>query len=164
DFVVRSGSASGPARFIFAAESGQITGWNPAVPPPSPSTAAQPAVTTPGAIYKGLAIGQSGSANFLYAADSHSGRIAVFDKAFAPARLAGSFTDPTIPAGFAPFNIQNLGGQLYVTYAKQDANRQDDVKGPGNGFVDVFDTSGNFVRRLASQGALNSPCGLALTP
>ncbi len=88
----------------------------------------------------------------------------VFDANYAPANLIGSFADTTIPAGFAPFNIQNIGGSLYVTYAKQDADKHDDVGGPGNGFVDIFDTGGNLLRRLISNGALNSPWGLALAP
>src|SRR5438477_131841 len=103
------------------------------------------------AVYKGLAIGSNASGNFLYAANFHAGTIDVFDKNFAPASLAGSFSDPNIPDGFAPFNIQNLDGQLYVTYAKQDADKRDDVAGKGNGFVTVFDTEGNFIRRIASR-------------
>src|SRR5438034_10075360 len=74
------------------------------------------------------------------------------------------FLDIGIPAGFAPFNIQNIGGRLYVTYAKQDADKEDDVAGPGNGFVDLFDTNGTLVRRVATQGALDSPWGLAVSP
>lgn len=103
--------------------------------------------------------------NFLCATDFNGGKIDVFDKDYAPASsLPGNFTDPNLPAGYAPFGIENIGGSLYVTYAKQDANGEDDVPGAGNGFVDVFDTDGNFVRRFASQGVLNSPWGLALAP
>src|SRR3954471_7362686 len=83
---------------------------------------------------------------------------------FTPVSLAGNFTDPTLPAGYAPFGIQNISGELFVTYAKQDAAGEDDVAGPGNGFVDVFDTNGNFLRRFASDGTLNSPWGIALAP
>src|SRR5262249_34827035 len=92
------------------------------------------------------------------------GKIDVFDTNFAPATLAGSFADPTIPTGFAPFNVQAISGQLFVTYAKQDADKEDDAAGPGNGFVNVFDTSGNLLRRFASNGVLNAPWGLALAP
>ena len=88
----------------------------------------------------------------------------MFDSSFTPATLTGNFTDPSLPAGFAPFGIQAFGDTLLVTYAKQDANAEDDVPGLGNGFVDVFDSNGNFVRRLISNGVLNSPCGLAMAP
>ncbi len=97
-----------------------------------------------GAVYKGLAFGHNRGGNFLYAANFHAGTIDVFDKNFAPATLLGSFTDPKINPGFAPFNIQNLGGDLYVTYAKQDEAKHDEVDRPGHGYVDVFDTNGGF--------------------
>jgi uncharacterized protein (TIGR03118 family) len=147
-----------PARFIFATEDGTISGWNG-------GTTAFLKVdnSASGAIYKGLAIGNNGSADFLYAANFHAGTIDVFDSNFSPVTLSGFFTDPNMPTGFAPFNIQNLGGSLYVTYAKQAANGMDDEPGLGNGFVDVFDTSGNFLRRLVSDGVLNSPWGLAIS-
>ncbi len=164
DFVVSSGASSGPAVFIFASEAGRITGWNPAVPPPAPSTTAQPAATTPGAIYKGLAIGSNVTGNFLYAANFHAGTVDVFDAHFAHATLLGSFIDPTLPSDFAPFNIENIAGKLYVTYAKQSADKVDDVPGPGNGFIDVFDTNGIMLQRLVSNGPLDSPWGMALAP
>jgi uncharacterized protein (TIGR03118 family) len=110
------------------------------------------------ASYTGLAVAGS----FLYAANFAQGRIDVFDSSFAATTLPGGFTDPNLPAGYSPFNIQNLGGQLYVTYA-QIANG-DEVKGAGLGFVDVFDTNGSLVRRLATGGTLNAPWGLALAP
>lgn len=115
-------------------------------------------------MYKGLALGNNGSGNFLYAANFFSGKIDVFDNTFAPAMLAGGFTDPNLPSGYAPFNIQNIGGKLYVTYAKQDAAKQDDVDGPGNGYVDTYDFNGQLIQRLVSNGPLNSPWGLALAP
>jgi uncharacterized protein (TIGR03118 family) len=117
-----------------------------------------------GAIYKGVAIGSTPAGNFLYAANFHAGTIDVFDNAFQAASLAGSFSDPDLPAGFAPFNIQNLAGQLYVTYAKQDADKEDVVTGPGLGFVDVFDTNGHFLQRVATRGQLNAPWGLTFAP
>jgi uncharacterized protein (TIGR03118 family) len=149
-----------PARFIFATEDGTISGWNPAANPTNAILKVDNSAS--GAVYKGLAI--SGTGDFLYATNFHAGTIDVFDSTFASTALAGSFIDPTLPSGFAPFNIQNLGGKLYVTYAKQDAAGHDDVAGPGNGFVDVFDLDGSLLQRLISNGPLNSPWGLALAP
>ena len=156
DFLVSPGL---PARFIFATEDGTIASWN------SGATAVLKADNSvSGAIYKGLALGSSGGSNYLYAANFHAGRVDVFDANYNLVTLAGSFSDPTLPAGFAPFNIQNVGEQLFVTYALQDAAGHDDVSGPGNGFVNVFDTSGQLLRRFVSNGALNSPWGVALAP
>ncbi len=163
-FVVRSGDASGPARFIFDSEAGLVTGWNPGVPPPPPSTQAQVGASVPDAIYKGLAIADTAAGTLLYAADFHNGRIDVFDQAFNPVHLSGSFADPEIPRGFAPFNVQELGGVLYVAYAKQDADAEDEVAGPSLGFVDVYSTSGQLLRHLIERGQLNAPWGLALAP
>jgi len=162
DFVVTNGTTSGPSRFIFATEDGTIAGWNPTVDFTHAILAVDNSASE--AIYKGLAIGANASGNFLYAANFHAGTIDVFDKDFHQVQLAGSFSDPDIQRGFAPFNIQNLGGKLYVTYAKQDADREDDVAGPANGFVDVFDTDGNLLHRVATRGRLNSPWGLAIAP
>ncbi len=163
-FVVRSGDASGPARFIFDSEAGLVTGWNPGVPPPPPSTQAQVGASVPDAIYKGLAIADTAAGTLLYAADFHNGRIDVFDQAFNPVHLSGSFADPEIPRGFAPFNVQELSGVLYVAYAKQDADAEDEVAGPSLGFVDVYSTSGQLLRHLIERGQLNAPWGLALAP
>jgi uncharacterized protein (TIGR03118 family) len=160
DFVVTNGMTSGPAVFIFAAESGKISGWNPTVS----MTDAQVAVTNPTAVYKGIAVGANATGNFLFAADFHNQRIDVLDKTFAAAKLAGTFTDPNLPVGFAPFNVQDLGGKLYVAYAKRPATGDDEVHGPGLGVVDVFDTDGNFIRRVATQDRLNAPWGLAIAP
>jgi len=156
DFQVSAGT---PARFIFATEDGTISGW-------ASGTAATLKVDNSAseAIYKGLAIGNNGTANFLYAADFHGGKIDAFDATFAPATLAGSFSDPTIPTGYAPFNVQNIVGVLYVTYALQDADAEDDVPGLGHGFINKFDLNGNFIARFASRGTLNSPWGLAVAP
>jgi uncharacterized protein (TIGR03118 family) len=162
DFAVTNGTTSAPSRFIFATEDGTISGWNPTVDPTHAILAADNSASE--AIYKGLAIGANASGNFLYAANFHGGTIDVFDMNFQQVQLAGSFSDPNIHRGFAPFNIQNLGGKLYVTYAKQDADGEDDVSGPGNGYVDIFDTNGNLLQRLASRGRLNSPWGLAFAP
>ncbi|HEX9597566.1 MAG TPA: TIGR03118 family protein, partial [Anaerolineales bacterium] len=115
-----------------------------------------------GAVYKGIAL--RNSPDYIYAANFNSGKIDVYDGNWTAATLPGTFTDPQVPADFAPFNIQNLGGKLYVAYAKQDSAKRDDVAGPGNGYVAVFDTNGNLLQHLISNGPLNSPWGLAIAP
>ena len=116
---------------------------------------------TGGAVYKGLALAANNGNNFLYAADFHNNKIDVFDTNFAKVAMPGAFTDPAIPAGFAPFGIQLIGSNLFVTYAKQDADKHDDVAGAGLGMVDVFDTAGNLKQHFATGGALNAPWGIA---
>lgn len=153
---------SQPARFIFATEDGTISGWNPAVSGTNAILKVDHSAVN--AVYKGLAIGNNGTGDFLYAANFNAGTIEVFNSSFAPTTLAGNFIDPTMPIDYAPFNIQNLGGKLYVTYALQDATKHDDVPGPAHGFVDVFDLNGNLLQRLVSGGVLNSPWGVALAP
>jgi len=145
------------AHFIFDSEAGTITAWNA-------GTQAVTEATTPGAIYKGLAIASKGGTTMLYAANFHAGTIDVFNDSFAPVTVPGGFVDPNLPAGFAPFNIQEIAGRLVVAYAQQDADAEDEVAGAGLGYVDVFDTSGHLLRRLVSQGALNAPWGLAVAP
>jgi uncharacterized protein (TIGR03118 family) len=165
-FNVSSGGASGLATFIFASRSGQISGWSPSVPAAGSSQAITAATVT-GAIFTGLAEGTSGGNPFLYAADFHGGKIDVFDGNFATATLAGTFADAAIPAGFAPYNIQNLNGDLFVTYAEQDAAKQNAVPVAGNGIVAEFDTSGNLIATLVTNGGsspLNAPWGVALAP
>jgi uncharacterized protein (TIGR03118 family) len=152
---------SGPALFLFATEDGTISGWSPTV---NAQRAILAVDNSTGAVYKGLALGSVGSSTYLYAANFRTGTIDVFDATFAPAHLSGAFTDTSIPAGFAPFNIANIGGRLYVAYAKQNGAKHDDVAGPGNGYLDVFTTSGQLTKRLVSQGPLDSPWGLALAP
>jgi uncharacterized protein (TIGR03118 family) len=161
-FVVQKGRLSAPSIFIFASENGTIAGWSPTVDPANAILAVDNSPS--GAIYKGLTIATNDTGDFLFAADFHNAKIDVFDSNFQPAVLAGSFSDPYIPAGFAPFNIQNLEGELYVTYAKQDAAKEDDVPGLGRGFVNVFDANGNLIKRVASRGFLNAPWGLAIAP
>jgi uncharacterized protein (TIGR03118 family) len=164
-FVVSSGTSSGSAVFLFSSESGNITGWNPAVPPPPPSTFAQVGYSsTSGAIFKGLAIANTATGPRLYATDFHNGRVVVLNENFQEITLPGDFSDPAIPPGFAPFGIKTLAGQIWVTYAKQDAAAEDDVAGKRNGFVDVYNLDGTLQRRFATGGALNSPWGLALAP
>ena len=172
-FVVTSGGASGPALFIFASEDGSISGWNTGVPPPVPppplvSSQAIIAVQPSDAVYKGLAIASTIPGNvagdLLYATNFHAGTVDVFDHNFAPVHMHGAFTDTSIPKGYAPFGIRNIGGIIYVTYALQDAHAHDDVPGMGHGFVNAFDTAGHLLRRVATRGTLNSPWGLALSP
>jgi uncharacterized protein (TIGR03118 family) len=148
------------ASFIFSTEDGTISAWNG-------GTAALIQVdnSSKGAVYKGLTLGGTATAPQIYVPNFNAGTIEVYDGNFAPVKLAsGAFTDSQIPAGFAPFNIQNLGGKLYVSYAKQDAAKQDDSPGPGNGYVDVYDMNGANLQRLVAGGALNSPWGLAIAP
>ena len=158
-FVVTNSTGTSPARFIFASEDGTISGFRG-------GTLAVLAVdnSASGAIYKGIAIDSPTAGNFLYATNFHAGTVDVFDSQFNPVHIPGAFTDPSIPAGYAPFGIQNLDGIIYVTYALQDADKEDDVPGEGHGFIDAFDTSGTLLRRVASRGRLNSPWGLALAP
>ena len=145
------------AAFIFDTEDGIIAAWGGGL---MPNNEAVLAVTEPDAVYKGLAFGTNSSGAFLFATNFHDGTVDVFDQTYT--RVA-RFTDPKIPAGFAPFGIQNINGNLIVTYAKQKPDKHDDMAGPGNGFVDVFDTDGHLLRRLASRGLLNSPWGVART-
>ena len=160
-FNVTRAGVTGPSRFIFASEDGGISGWAPNVAP----TDAIRVVNNPSAIYKGLALSGGGIRQLLYATDFRNARVDVFDTNFARVTLPGTpFVDPHIPAGFAPFGIQEINGDIYVTYAKQDEAREDDVAGRGLGYVSVFDPNGVFVRRLISRGPLNAPWGLALAP
>lgn len=162
-FVVSNGTTSGPSRFIFATEDGVIAGWAPGVD----ATHAVRVIdnSTTGSIYKGLALSAGGNGSLLYATDFHNNKIDVFDGSFNPVTpLAGAFTDAGIPAGFAPFGIQAINGDLYVSYAKQDAEQHDDVAGKGLGFVDAFDANGHFIRRVITHGRLNAPWGMALAP
>ena len=160
-FVVNNGVGTSKASFIFASEDGTISGFRGV-----PVVTVVPNAQAPahGAIYKGLAIDSPTAGTLLYATDFHNGKVDIFDSSFHAVTIAGAFTDPNLPTGFAPFGIQNIGGTIYVTYALQDEDQEDDVAGPGNGFVDAFDTSGNLIRRVASAGELNSPWGLALAP
>ena len=144
-----------PATFIFDNLNGTISGWNSAA-----GTTAVVMATTPGAVYTGLAQASNGGANFLYAANSSAGRIDVFDSSWSPTNLSGSFVDPNLPTGFVPFNIQNIGGNLYVTYAEL---------GPGGtpmpgGFVDEYNSSGILIKRIASDGPLSAPWGIVVAP
>jgi len=162
DFVIPgtgSGPAQGAALMILAGEDGTISAWNHT----TGSTAVLVADrSADGAVYKGIAMGLNGDALFLYLTNFKGNNIDVFDVGF---HFVTSFTDPTIPAGYAPFGIQNINNKLYVTYAKQlGPDNEDDEAGVGNGFVDVFTPAGKLERRFASRGALNSPWGIAVAP
>ena len=150
-----------PSLFLFATEDGTISGWNSAS-----GTSAVLAVDNSAshANYKGLELGNNGTGNFLYAANFFAGTVDVFDKNFQPAVLSGSFTDPNLPAGYAPFNIIKSGTRLVVAYGKQNAGKTNAVLCAGCGFVDLFDLNGNFKKRFAGQGTLNAPWGLAIAP
>jgi len=162
-FVVSEDNRSGPSFFIFVSEDGVISGWNPQVALDHAVIAIDHGNRE--AIYKGAALGTTpNGAARLYVTNFHAAKVEVYDENFAQIQIAGRFVDPTIPNGFAPFGIANINGLIYVTYAKQDADAEDDVAGNGLGFVSVFDTQGNFIKRLISRGALNAPWGLALAP
>ena len=162
-FKVFKNGNSQPSRFIFVSEDGVISGWNPAVDGTNAIVAVDNGTNkgSKRAIYKGAAVGVANGHNFLYATNFFSGRVETYDENFKPVNPNG-FIDGTLPAGYAPFGIHNLDGQIYVAYALQDSKKEDEVAGPGNGFVNVFDTSGNLIRRVASNGNLNAPWGLAL--
>jgi len=161
-FIVRQSAASGPSLFLFATENGTIAGWGPAANAASAIIAVDRSAE--GAVYKGLAIATSGSQTLLYAANFRENSVDVFDGNFQPVVKVGGFTDSMIPDGFAPFNVANLNGKLYVTYAKQNDAKHDDVAGAGNGYVDVYDLNGTLISRLITRGALDSPWGVALAP
>ena len=163
-FLIPTSAGKETALFIFDGEGGTISAWA--------SGSGATAVTayddgvangTNHGVYKGLALGTANGANFLYATDLHNNKVDVFDTNFTkPAAMQGKFVDPTMPAGFVPFGIVALNGQLYVSYAKQDAAKHDETVGAGLGYVDVFDFSGSFVSRFALAGALNAPWGMAV--
>lgn len=146
--------------FLFASEDGTVSGWRPALN----ATAETLVPGSANNVYKGVARALVGNDAYLYAANFHQGTIDVHKGSALAPNLTGNFTDPNLPAGFAPFNTQNLNDKIYVTYAVQDAAKHDDVAGLGNGLVDVFDVQGNLLNRVARAGTLNSPWGLAIAP
>jgi len=153
-FQLTPGTASTSARFLFANLNGTISGW-------AGGLTSTIEVTTPGALYTGLAINTAGT--LLYAADSGGGHINAFDSSFAAVSLSGSFTDPNLPAGFVPFNVQDIGGKVYVTYAPAGLAAQRAAM-PGAGLVSIFDENGAFQQRLISGSQLAAPWALALAP
>jgi uncharacterized protein (TIGR03118 family) len=158
-FVLRGGK---PAVFLFSTEDGTISGWYNGIENNNAVIGVNNSGS--GAVYKGLALGTSDSGPVLYAANFGTGKVDVFGGDFAPKTPAATFSDAAIPQGFAPFNIYVAGGKVYVAYAKQDDEKEDDVPGDGNGYVDVFDTNGRLMQRLISGGRLNSPWGMVIAP
>jgi uncharacterized protein (TIGR03118 family) len=161
DFVVSMGTVSGPSRFIFVTEDGTLSGWAPNV-----NTTMAIDVPTPAhnANYKGLALSGNGMTHLLYAADFRNNRIDVYDGNFKPVMKSGAFIDPALPKGFAPFGIQAINGDIYVAYARQDSEGDDEIAGPGLGFIDVYTPDGMLLGRFASRGVLNAPWGMAVAP
>jgi uncharacterized protein (TIGR03118 family) len=153
-----------PSNFIFDTEDGTISAWAFALSDNSHAVLVTDNSDVPsaadGAVYKGLAFGTNAKGNFVFAANFRAGTVEAYDTSFHLTKLDGTFADPNIPAGFAPFGIHNIDGDLFVTYAKQTGDKHDDVPGAGNGFVDVFDTDGHLLRRFASRGSLDSPWGV----
>jgi uncharacterized protein (TIGR03118 family) len=151
DFMLSNGQA---ARFIFVGLDGILSAWSGA----AGNNALLIKNNSATSVYTGLTLAANGGANFLYAADFKAGKIAVWDKNFAPVTMA--FKDPHLPSGYSPFNIQVVGSWLYVMYAKVGPEG-DEQKGLGNGYVSIFTTAGSFVKRFASKGTLNAPWGIA---
>jgi uncharacterized protein (TIGR03118 family) len=149
------------ATFVFDTEAGQVRGWRPSQGNQTVVLADRSAV---GAIYKGLALATTTAGDRFYATDFHNGRVDVFDSSFSLVMGAGAFVDAALPSGYAPFGIQTIGSRIFVTYAKQDPDAVDEIHGQGKGFVDVYDTSGALLARVAQHGQLNAPWGLALAP
>jgi uncharacterized protein (TIGR03118 family) len=164
DFVVSKGGVSGPARFIFATLQGNLAGWAPNVDATHAVFVPKDPGDTDPAVYTGLALGGNGTTHLLYAANFLSGGVDVFDGTFKHVDVPGGFRDRRLPGGFAPFGIQAINGDLYVTYAKQNPQGGEEIQGPGLGFVNVFDADGRLLRRVATRGVLNAPWGLALAP
>lgn len=156
-FVITNRLRHGPSTFLMATEDGTITAWNQGFS----GTQAVIVVNTAGAVYKGLALAFTMAGPQLYAANFSAGTVDVFDARFRP---VGSFSDPNVPPGFAPFGIRSLFGRVFVSFAFHPPGSEDDQAGPGNGFVDIFDTDGTLLRRFASQGPLNSPWGMTVAP
>jgi uncharacterized protein (TIGR03118 family) len=152
------------ALFIFATEDGTISAWNATVNQNAAVLEVDNSQGGNGAVYKALALATNSTGVFLYATNFRAGTIDVFNSKFQQVKLSGSFADPQIPSGYAPFGIALINGNLFVTYALQDAQKHDDQKGPGHGFVNVFDTDGHLISRFASGGTLNSPWGIARAP
>ncbi|HEX4826040.1 MAG TPA: TIGR03118 family protein [Candidatus Polarisedimenticolaceae bacterium] len=165
-FAVTDGTNSGPSRFLFALESGKIVGWNPSVGPPAPEQEAFVGVdrSSDGAVYKGLAVARTLDGPRLMATDFHNARVDVFDENFKPVTKPDAFATPRVPPGFAPFGIQTLAGRVFVSYAKQDPEKMDEVAGQGLGMLAAFDTDGVFLGEVAIRGALDAPWGMALAP
>jgi len=160
DFQLTSGN---PALFLFVTEDGTMSGWNPGVNQTNAIITVNNSAS--GAVYKGMALASAGGTNYLYVTNFNAGTVEVYDKNYAPHSFgASAFKDSSIPSGFAPFNIQAIGNNLVVTYAKQDADKHDDVAGPGNGYVDIYDTEGDLLIRLPHLVYMNSPWAAVQAP
>jgi len=166
DFVIHGDDGTSDiARFLFVGESGHLTGWSPNVPGGTPpSKQAVDAVVTPGAVYKGLALGSVDEGSRLYAADFSAATVDVYDGQFRRVITSGNFEDTKLPNGYAPFNVAVLDGKVYVAYAKQDADHEDEIAGHGMGRLDVFTMNGKLLDRASGHGGLNAPWGLAIAP
>src|SRR5215472_15556302 len=166
-FSVSNGTASGSSVFMFATEDGTLSGWSPSVDLTHAFIAVDNSVVDPSdqqhrsAVYKGLAIASTSHGAFIYAANFRGGFVEMYDSDFT---LVKTFTDHTLRDSYAPFGIQRVGEKLFVTYAKLDSKKHDDVAGAGHGFIDTFDLDGNLLSRFAAHGTLNSPWGIALAP
>jgi uncharacterized protein (TIGR03118 family) len=160
-FNISAGGHTASSIFLWATEDGTISGWNPSINKNNSVVAVDNSHGGKGAVYKGLAIANTEHGPRLYAANFRSGKVEVYNDRF---KLVKTFTDKSVPAGYAPFNVQVLDNKLFVTYAVQNAEKHDDVAGPGNGFVDEYDLNGHMIQRVASHGSLNSPWGLAIAP
>ena len=158
-FRVSNGTNTLPAKLIFVSEDGMISGWNPNLNNTHAFRAVDRGAT--GAVYKGVALGVANNHNFLYVTNFHSAQVETYNENFV-LQTGFPFADANIPAGYGPFGIHNFNGNVVVTYAKQDADRHDDVACPGCGFVDVFNTHGQLLRRLVSHENLNAPWGLEI--
>ena len=162
DFSITENSVSGAAPFIFATLQGQISAWAPTVDGTHAFTIVDNA--TSGAVYTGLAIDTGAGGDMIYAADFTKASVDVFSGTFSPVTTTGGFVDPTLPAGYAPFGIQQIGGKIYVAFAQPDPTTHEKV-GAGLGLVDVFDKQGTLLTHLIpAGGALNAPWGLAMAP
>jgi uncharacterized protein (TIGR03118 family) len=151
-----------PALFLFVTEDGTVLGWNPMV---DAHHAVIKVNNSPMAVYKGATLGQMAGHSVLYVANFRGGTVDVFDTNFHAVTLPSSaFHDANIPAGFAPFNVQNIDGSIFVTFAKQDAQKHDDMSGPGMGYVDQFTADGRLINRLEHGNWMNSPWGLVKAP
>jgi uncharacterized protein (TIGR03118 family) len=159
-FSVSANGKTGAPAFIFASESGTISGWNPGVD----ATHSVVGTLTAGAVYKGLALASRSGQPQLYATDFVGGKVDVFNSTWGAGTATGGFLDPNLPSGYAPFGIAAIGGNLIVTFAKQEPGSNDELHHQGFGVVDEFDTDGNLVSRLATHGQLNAPWGIALAP
>jgi len=162
DFVVAENGKSGAALFLFDSLDGTISGWSSGVDAANAIIAVDNAAQ--GAIYTGMELANNGSGNFLYVTNFFAGTVEVYDGGFHKTNLTGSFTDPNLPAGYAPYNIRKIGNKLYVVYCKQNQAKNFPQVGAGLGLVDIFDLDGNFVKRFAAKGKLNAPWGIAQAP